>query len=454
MNKKNILTVIVALLVVIVTLGSLIFRNIVNDSIMLDSVVNLEDGLQREELESLNEDDYRKLNSPDIYNLDLDEVDNNYYYKMVEMPGIYKANATREEREKINLYNNDLKAVALEMCKKNGNWSLIINGDKYGEYNQNDGLLKEFNYISLESGDWVGDDTGGYVDIIAKSNDEERKYRISIYKEDGIISNIIVKLGDVTIDGNNELELSKIKFDKEHAEDNFKNLSIYESAYKGGLDWNGEDIGITEKFYGKYHYFLDIFIHYSPLEYNKITLKELDIDNQIANFEVDSMLECKRRTYDVKYELDNDLYLDDVEVILLNEINIPADRQLELNYNGSQSFYLNTNWELYKKSINCSNNFLNKLKSQGSDFVDIELLDYNFKFESPYYEAIRVFDNEPGGINKFKLKDGTYLYYYRKFIRNNKKELDDVINIKLPYDNSMTLEEVRDAYIRDYVEKK
>ena len=317
MKKRYVLTIII----VIVALLSILFINYKkNKSINIIDAVNLEDGLQKEELESLNEDDYRKLNSPDIYNLGLDEVDNNYYYKMIEMPGVYKKNATREEREKIYLYSNNLKAVALEMCKKNGDWSLIINNNRYGEYNQEDGLLKDYEYDSIESADWIGDDYSGYLDIIAKNSKEERKYRILIYKEDGIISNIDVKLGEIkSLNTNNEIELNKLKFDKEHTEENFRNLGKYESAYRGGINWSGEDIGITNNFYEKYPYFLDIFIHYSPLEYNKITLKDLDIENQIATFEVDSVLECKRRTYEVRYILDDKMYLDDVEVNILKE---------------------------------------------------------------------------------------------------------------------------------------
>ena len=39
-------------------------------------------------------------------------------------------------------------------------------------------------------------------------------------------------------------------------------------------------------------------------------LKDLNIEKQIATFEVNSVLECKRRTYEVKYMLDDNSYLD------------------------------------------------------------------------------------------------------------------------------------------------
>lgn len=403
------------------------------------NTVNLEDGLQKEELENLSEDDYRKLNSPDIYNLDLDDVDNTYYYKMVEMPGVYKENATREEREKIYLYKNDLKATVLEMCKKDGDWSLIINSDEIGRFNQKDGLLEGFKYDSIESGDWVGDDYSGYVNIVAKNDDEERQYRVSVYKEDGIIQSVIVKLGEIkSLKTNNEIDLNKLKFNKEHVEDNFNSLCKYESAYKGGLDWNKEDIGITEHFYKKYPYFLDLFIHYSPLEYNKITLKDLDAESQIVIFEVDSRLECKKRTYEVKYILDDNMYLDDVETKILKEVDYEgtsADRENKI-------FYKNSNWQ----NLKITDNFISKFAKTNSVFPDIDNVSYNFKWSSEFYNQIAK--KGIGTIKSYRFKDDSINYYYYKSIYEN-NYLDDVICKKLPYDGLMTLEEVLDAFTAD-----
>ena len=436
MNKK--IGIIIFSIIIIILSSTLIIINTNKKETIVRETVNLDDGLQVEELENLNEDDYKKLNSPDIYNLGLDEVDNNYYYKMIEMPGVYKANATREEREKINLYNNDLKAAALDMCKKNGDWSLIINNNRYGEYNQKDGLLKDFKYNTLESGDWIGDDYSGYVDIIARNDKEERKYRISIYTEDGIISDINVKLGEVkSLKRNEEKDLNKLKFDKEHTKDNFINLGMYEEAYRGGLDWYGEDIGITDNFYEKYPYFLDIFIHYSPLEYNKVTLKDLDIEKQIAIFEVDSILECKKRTYDVKYILDNKMYLEDVEVKLLKEEVVDLGKPEK---QAAYWIYKNSDWSKLK----LSSNFLNKYNSKDGVFVDLDIVSFN--------NASIVQNREY--IYQFRTNSNDTYYYYLIKTNNSKNEIDNITYEKLPYDSSMTLEEVRNAYIRDYVEKK
>ena len=55
-------------------------------------------------------------------------------------------------------------------------------------------------------------------------------------------------------------------------------------------------------------------------------------------------------------------------------------------------------------------------------------------------------------IREFIINKNKCFYLYEVYIKDN-KYIDDVIYKKLPYDSSMTLEEVRNAYIRDYVEK-
>ena len=443
MNKK-IITIILVL--VVVFSSALIILNINTNTNKKETIVretvNLDDGLQKEELENLKIEDYNKINMPDIDNLNLDEVDSYYYLKMWDSRA-FKENATREEREKIYLYFKDKKAAILEMCKKNGDWSLIINNNRYGEYNQKDGLLKDFNYKEIETVDYVETSGYDYVDIVAKNDKEERKYRISFFIQDGLISDINVKLGEVkSLKRNEEKDLNKLKFDKEHTKDNFINLGMYEEAYRGGLDWYGEDIGITDNFYEKYPYFLDIFIHYSPLEYNKITLKELDIDNQIATFEVDSILECKRRTYDVKYELDNDLYLDDVKVELLNVNAYVGNKDERTN----KVLYRYSNWD----NLNLTVNFLDKYNSDVGLLPNIDEINIDIKIKEAYISSNDYYQY----IYNLKAKDNTNIYYYVKFECDKKGNIDDIIFEKLNFNSSMTLEEVRNAYIRDYVEKK
>lgn len=338
------------------------------------------------------------------------------------------------------------------MCKKNGEWEYIVYTDKIGKYNKKDGLLGDFKFDNLKL---VNDDEiAPYIYVEASNDKIKRLYHI--YWDE--IFNINVELVREEDLETNEITNYELKtFTKENIKQNFIDLCKegmkYPSEYEWAGTYYGDDVAVSNSFREKYPFFLDIFIHYSPLEYNKITLKDIDIDNQIATFEVDSVLECKRRIYEIKYMFDDKMFLNDVDVKLLKENIIPVDRQLQLNYNRSQDFYLNTNFDEYRQAIDGTDNYYNLLKEQGSWFIDIKLLDNNFKFEKLYYESISLNNNE-GYIGKFKLKNNIYCFYYRRFIYNNKGQLDDVINEKLPYDSTMTLDEVRDAYIRDYVEKK
>lgn len=383
-----------------------------------------------------------------------DPVDYHYYVKLIKYDQQnVKKNATREEREKYYYYDNNIKEAVFEMCKKDGEWEYIVYTDNIGKYNKKDGLLGGFKFDNLKLID--DNEIAPYIYVEASNDKVKRLYHI--YWDE--IFNINVDLISEEDLKTNEITNYELKtFTKENTKQNFIDLCKegmkYPSEYEWAGTYYGDNVAVTKNFRNKYPFFLDVFIHYSPLEYNNITLKDLDIDNQIAIFEVDSILECKSRTYDVKYLIDDNMYLDDVVIQLNNEKNIELDRILKNNYDGSQSFYYNTNWELYKKAINYTDVFFNKFKEFKSDFIDIESIDYNFKFEEPYYKEIRVFENEPGVVCSFLFKDKTLKYYYRKFIYNNKNQLDDVINEKLPYDSSMTIEEVRDAYIRDYVEKK
>ena len=77
---------------------------------------------------------------------------------------------------------------------------------------------------------------------------------------------------------------------------------------------------MTDNFLLKYPCFLDVFIHYSPQDYNQIELIEnSDYKELKAKYRVNSDLEGKVRDYEIKFILDKDLYIDDVEVKLLAE---------------------------------------------------------------------------------------------------------------------------------------
>lgn len=203
----------------------------------------------------------------------------------------------------------------------------------------------------------------------------------------------------------------------------------------------GDDIAVSQNFRNKYETFLDIFIHYSPLEYNEIELKEIDIENKEAVFEVDSILECKKRTYDVKYILDDKQYLYDVEVELKEENKYKGDK----NDQTAKILYKNSNWE----KLELTNEFLSKYSSDKGVVPDIEEINVGIKIKEVYVDPQDYYQY----IYEYKTKEGTPIYYYVNYICDEKDYIDDVEFIRLVYEDNMTLEEVREAYIRDYVEK-
>lgn len=386
-----------------------------------------------------------------------------YYEEVSACIDHIKKNATFEEQKE--LYYKTDEDIVLELCDENNDWSLLkISNNLYDTMKKNKGLLgsddiKRF-YIDNKPPYKVQ-----RIKLIYEN--EKQKVELIISKEmdyvyadensygSEIISNFVIEdTINLTDTKGNEVDTRRV-FTKENTRKNFEEL-CKDGDERGEMDYPdgehygyyGDNVAVSNYFRSKYPYFLDIFVHYSPLEYNKIILKDLDIENQIATFEVDSVLECKKRTYEVKYMLNEDEYLDDVKVKILKEEAIQPNRQLQLNYNRSQDFYLNTNFDEYKQAINGTDNYYNELKKYGSWFIDIELLDNNFKFEKPYYESIGL-NNNNGFIGRFKMKDNTYCFYYRKIIYTDKMQKDGVINGKLPYDSSLTLEKVRDKFIAD-----
>ena len=114
--------------------------------------------------------------------------------------------------------------------------------------------------------------------------------------------------------------------------------------YKLAWGYENEDmIGVTSTFHTKFPRFLDIFIHYSPIEFNKVTFIEngSSFDDKVAYFLVDSTLECKKRTYKVNFTLSNDGYLDTAEAELLKETKYENQDE----DGGAPLFYKNSDWE-------------------------------------------------------------------------------------------------------------
>ena len=220
---------------------------------------------------------------------------------------------------------------------------------------------------------------------------------------------------EITDDNGNELD-GKIKVEK----DSFVTAMQM-------LAWGYEQeecIGKTEKFKEKYPYFLDLFIHYSPLEFNRITFIESlsNLEKNEAYFEVDSILECKKRNYIVKLMIDKFNFIDDADVKLTNEISYKPTSGIHI---GAAMFYANSNLV----NLNIGNDLKIKYTKKGSIFQDINLIDLNNQYGKEICEI-----NECEDIVKLKLLNGEYKYYLCKYQYSMNGQLDDIQYIKLDYD--------------------
>ena len=371
-----------------------------------------------------------------------DPVDYHYYVKLIKYDQQnVKKNATREEREKYYYYDNNIKEAVFEMCKKDGEWEYIVYTDNIGKYNKKDGLLGGFKFDNLKLID--DNEIAPYIYVEASNDKVKRLYHI--YWDE--IFNINVELVSEEDLETNEVTNHELKtFKKENIKKNFIDLCKegmkYPSEYEWAGTYYGDDVAVSNNFRSKYPYFLDVFIHYSPLEYNKITLKDLDIDNQTAIFEVDSVLECKRRTYEVNYMLDDNYYLDDMELKLLSENKYDGSNDERTN----KILYKNSDWN----KLELTTNFLNMHSNDIGVVPDIDEINIDVKIQEIYLYPNDYYRY----IYKYEKKDSSPLYYYVKFTCDKKGYIDDILLQKLSYEGNNTLEEVRDAYIRDYVEKK
>ena len=425
--KKVIFIVILIIVALIITISAFkIIRNNDNDKIELNNNSAL-----IEELGKKAEKD------------ELDEVDSYYYWRFMEGNWIkLKENATREEREKIYNFHKNEKSALLELCKKNADWSLIPCNMEQFSFNQKDGLLGDWDYDTLKAIKSNSDDNAASILVSATKGNVDRVYRISYSWSDGTFNGIYVDLIEEKDLLTNEVKYDGVKvFSEENIKGNFEELCVdgekrlmYPQEEWDGT-YYGENVAVSENFREKYPYFLDIFIHYSPLEYNHIKLTDLDINNQVATFEVDSVLECKRRTYEVNYMLDNTMYLDDVNAELVSE------KEYEIRPLGWKWFsgevtplyvliYRNSNYniilstEKFKSTYNNNNRVLN---------IDVKNWD-------SYWNLYMITDQN----------DNRHFYYMKVLTVNNDDEIvDDIVFKELNYGN-ISFDEAKENYISEY----
>lgn len=351
------------------------------------------------------------------------------------------------ENEKYELgkyyFDSDNESTFLEkICNRNGNWKNLPLSDKFlAKYNEKYGIFEDIDFDKVEVNPYVNTDEKLYLShynhIILTKNNKKYVYQYDLMcqgsfskppyyplLDDIVLSEPVV----MEVDNNGNFEYKRPMTDSYKSENiyNLLNGGVYETS-----------VATTEHFKEKYPYFLDLFIHYSPLSFNKIKFfeDESDLDNNIAIFSVDSVLECKKRKYKVELILDDKLYLDDCEVELLEETTYKGNS----NDSSAKALYLNSNLD----NTNLSDDFIKKLETKGSYFPDIEDINIDIKVD---VECINN-DDYSEYISCYKMKDGNTNSYYEKFYIDMDGKISNIISERLQFQN-LTAIEVAENYLK------
>ena len=346
----------------------------------------------------------------------INKSDNNYYN-----------DETTETIKKFREFENH-NELAYWVAIKNGDWSDLPLTDVFRKkYNEKDGIFGDMQFDKVEyrpyhNGKYPFEDFA-YLVITQGKKKTAYTYSMDPDSGDGYNDIIIGSIYPLTDENGNELD-----FREGITKENFES-QMY------ALAWGQEDeqlVGVTDAFHKKYPYFLDLFIHYSPLGANEIRFNGGNFEDRIANFIVDSRLECVKREYEVKFKLDEQGYLDDAEVRLKSEKSYKNEKLVKAY---DAVFYKNSNWDCLK----LTDSFRNKYRSEEGVFKDIDLIDYNVSFESIIFNK--------NFIKRYQYKDGTCKWFYQNFVYKDNDYLDDVEFIPIDY-NGTDAKRAKEIYLK------
>ena len=325
------------------------------------------------------------------------------------------------------------------LSQKNGNWEKFPLSEKFrAKYNEKDGILGDLQYDNIEYRPYAGSkedyyfkDYYTYFEITQGLEKTVYIYNTTYQKDgfllDDVVMQEIIKITDK--DGNN-LIIAGHSINEENFNRAFYMLS------RGAED--ERSIAVTDRFHRKYPYFLDLFEHYSPLEFNRIEYvsDKSSWERKEAYFIVDSRLECKKREYIVNFTLDDRGYLDEVVVKKVSEEEYEGD----ITEIAAKLLYNNSNWEQLKITDKYRERF--KGKSYNND---IDKIDINYVTKGEYIDK----NNFNEYLWQYRMKNGSTSVYYIKYIMDDKGNIDDIECIKLSYDN-IPLAEAKELYLKEH----
>lgn len=332
----------------------------------------------------------------------------------------------------LNINGSDLINI---LTTKNGDWSnLPLTNNFRKKFNEREGILGSLNYDSVEKNPYTDGryPFEAYSYIVVKKGKQETAYiyNFILDSEGEHYDDFKIEMAFNLIDENGKELDAKSIINSDNYVDSFYMLSA-------GYD-DEQCIGVTNKFHTKYPYFLDIFEHYSPLMYNNIKFIEekSSWEKKEAYFEVDSVLECKKRYYLVEFALDEKGYLDDVAVHKVNEMEYEGNTQ-----NCTTKIkYKNSNWD----KLELTENFRKKYRPESGIIPEIDSINIDIPID-----GISV-NGDVEYICCFSDNNNIKISYFVRYIDSNDNYLDDVILEKLPYTNK-TAEEVKELYLKEYV---
>lgn len=329
--------------------------------------------------------------------------------------------------------------LGYEVAKKNGDWSrLPLTSEFRNKYNERDGILGnlEFDKIELVPYDNNTEYSDKYYFVnrncyfVISRGKEKIAYIYNLKYDDKLLSDVLIKdICNLSNEYGEELNVSGYAITNNNFKDSMDFLA------RGGND--ELSVAVTDHFRRKYPFFLDIFEHYSPLRFNHIEFvpEKSSWEKQEAYFIVDSVLECKKRYYKVKFTLDDKGYLDDVTVNKVNEEEYDGDGQERIN----KITYQNSNWD----NLKLTDNFRSKYDNKIGIMDDIENINIDIDVDETTLEINRKY------ITCFASKNDEIVSYYFEYIKDKDGNLDNVVCEKLPYINK-TASEVKELYLKDH----
>lgn len=327
--------------------------------------------------------------------------------------------------------------LGYEVAKKDGNWSrLPLSSEFRKKYNERDGILGnlEFDKIELAPYDNITEYSDKYYFVnrncyfVISRGKEKIAYIYNLKYDGNLLSDVLIKdVCNLSNEYGEELNVSGYAITNNNFKDSMDFLA------RGGND--EKSVAVTEHFYRKYPYFLDLFIHYSPLEFNEIRFNGGNFEDRIANFIVDSRLECVKREYEVKFKLDERGYLDDAEAKCINTENYEREN---LAYPwGAQVFFKNGNWN----NLKITDKFRNKYNSKNGCYYDIDSIDVDVWVRGS--ESIDLYTR----ICAYAYIDGTEKWFCHKQLNDTNGYLDDIEFIPIDY-NGTDAKKAKEIYLK------